>query len=119
MIRMIGLLALVGSGVVLFASSAGAAVAPSRFRVETKREKSMLRVRRLLQQEQVRDRLGSLGMNRDEIEDRLENLEDAELEVLADRLDSIAVGRGSVGIVIAVLVIAALVLLIVWLVQRV
>jgi Family of unknown function (DUF6627) len=119
MIRTISLLTLTGLALAIFAGSADAAVAPSRVRVETKREKNLLRVRRLLQQQQVRRRLAKLGMNREEIEGRLEMLGDYELEMLADRLDSIAVGRSAVGIVVVVLVIAALVLLIVWLAQRV
>ena len=106
-------------GLAVLAAPARAAVAPSRGRLLTDRDQRVERVRRLLQQERVRERLESLGMDRDEIEARLETMDDVELDLLADRLDSLAVGRGALGVVVAVLVIIALVLLIIWLVERV
>jgi Flp pilus assembly protein TadB len=101
------------------ASAAQAAVAPSRGRTETQRDKNLRRVRRLLQEKQVRKELARVGMRREEIEKRLERMDDEELQHLADRLDSLAIGRGAAGVVIVVLVVVALVLLIVWLAQRV
>jgi hypothetical protein len=106
-------------GLAVLAAPARAAVAPSRGRVLTDRDHRIERVRRLLYQERVRERLARMGVDRDEIEARLETMEDVELDLLADRLDSLAVGRGAVGVLIAVLLVVALVLLIVWLVERV
>jgi hypothetical protein len=106
-------------GLAVLAAPARAAVAPSRGRLLTERDHRVERVRRLLYQERVRERLESLGMDRDEIDSRLDEMDDVELDLLADRLDSLAVGRSAVGVVVAVLVIVALVLLIVWLVDRV
>ncbi len=103
----------------ILADVGSAAVAPSRGRVVGDREKSLRHVRKLLQQKRVRDGLDRLGMDRCEIEARLESLNDAELQMLSDRLDSVAVGRSAVGVIIVLLVIVALVLLIVWLAQRV
>jgi len=119
MIRTISLLTLAGLGLAIFAAEARAAVAPSRARFETKREKNLHRVRRLLQVKEVRQRLAKIGMDHREIEERLERMNDEELQLLTDRLDSLAVGRSALGVVIVVLVIVALVLLVIWLAQRV
>lgn len=111
-------LACAAFAVAALALPARAAVAPSREHLETEREKTMRRVERLLDQELVRRRLARMGMSREEIEARLAKLEDRELEELADRLDNMAVGRGALGVVIAVLVVAALVLLVIFLAER-
>jgi len=119
MIRVFSVLACTLVLGMLTADFAGAAVAPSRGRVVGGREKTLRHVRKLLQERKVREALAGLGMDGPEIEERLESLSDAELQMLAERLDSVAVGRSAVGVVILLLVIAALVLLIVWLAQRI
>jgi hypothetical protein len=100
-------------------SPADAAVAPSRLPDETVRDRDLDRVRILLQQEDVRARLGTMGMSTEEIESRIEKLDDAELSRLADQLDSLEAGRGAVGAVIVILVVVALVLLVIYLAERV
>ncbi len=119
MTKAVSLMTCAALGLALLGASARAAVAPSRGRVETLRDKNLRRVHRLLQEEQVRRQLARIGMEREEIEKRLEKMEDAEIEVLADRLDGMAAGRGAVGVVIGVLVVVALVLLIIWMAERV
>lgn len=119
MYKAVCVLACATLGFALLGGPARAAVAPSRGRVETLRDKNLRRVRRLLQEKEVRRQLAKIGMNREEIEKRLANAEDAEIEHLADRLDSMAAGRGALGVVVALLVIAALVLLIIWMSERV
>jgi hypothetical protein len=119
MIRTFCIAVCVFAGMGVLATRARAAVAPSRVRVQTAREKNLNRVRRLLDRQAVRERLDEAGMDRQEIEARLEVMEDEDLELLAERLDSLAVGRSALGVVVVVLVIATLVLLIVWLAQRV
>ena len=112
-------LACAAFGAVALAAPAEAAVAPSVERVDTPREKSLRRIRRLLDQKAVRRRLAKVGRKREDIEKSLAKLNDAELEKLADRLDNLAMGRGALGVVIAILVIAALVLLIIYLAERI
>jgi hypothetical protein len=119
MARLVNLSACALLLVLACSSRAGAAVAPSRERLVSQRDRSLRRVRTLLKREQVRARLDAMGMDAAEIERRLERLDDTELEILADRLDGIAVGRSALGVVVAVLVIATLVLLVVWLAQRI
>jgi hypothetical protein len=118
MIRTLCTLSLAGLVLAAFSGGAEAAVAPSRSRAESPRERSIERVRRLLQEKQVAARLAALGMDRAEIEGRLERMDDLELQRMADRLEDLAVGRSALGVVIALLVIAALVLLIIYLVER-
>jgi tetrahydromethanopterin S-methyltransferase subunit G len=105
---------------ILAAGSTGAqaAVAPSRSRAESQRERSVERVRRLLREERVAKRLAAMGMKRGEIEKRLERMNDAQIQRLADRLEDLAVGRSAAGIVVGLLIIAALVLLIIFLAER-
>jgi hypothetical protein len=103
----------------LSAAPARAAVAPSRVRTETERDRNLRLARKLLREERVRERLTKMGMKPEEIEARLERMNDEELARLAEKLDSIAVGRNGVGIAVALLVIAALVLLIIYLAERV
>lgn len=106
------------AAVFLTPSVARAEAAPSRERVSSPREESLERIRRLLDEQPVRDRLESLGLDRRDIGDRLEQLDDAQLQQLAQQLDGAMVGRGAVGFIIALLVIVVLVLLIVFLVER-
>jgi len=98
---------------------AEAAVAPSRGRILSERDEKEALVRRLLQEDAVRDRLARLGVEKDEIEKRLDRMTEEELDNLAEKLDTVAVGRSAAGVAVAILVIVALVLLIVWLVERV
>jgi len=93
--------------------------APSRARAETPREESVRRVHELLDDQQVRDRLQQAGLDRQEIEKRLDRLSDAQVRQLAEQMDSLGVGSGALGVVIFLLVVAALVLLIIYLADRV
>jgi len=112
-------LACAALGLAALSAPARAVVAPSRERVETRREKGLRRVKRMLDQKAVRGRLARMGMSREEIERRLEKLDDAEVERLAERLEDLGAGRGSLGVVVGVLVVATLILLIIYLVERV
>jgi hypothetical protein len=106
-------------GLVLTASGAWANPAPSRDREESSREQTLRRIHNLLDHQVARDRLAQLGIDRADLEKRMERLNDRELEELSRRLDSIGVG-GDAGLttVIALLVIVALVLLIIYLAER-
>ncbi len=106
-------------GLLMLAAPAEAAVAPSRGRILSERDEKEALVRRLLQEDAVRERLARLGVEKEEIEKRLDRMTEEELEDLAEKLDTVAVGRSAAGVAVAILVIVALVLLIVWLVERV
>jgi len=66
----------------------------------------------VLEQKLVRQRLQDLGFSADEISTRLSELTDAQIHYFATRLDDLKVGGDGLGLVIAVLVIIALVILI-------
>lgn len=66
----------------------------------------------ILAQEEVKDKLVSLGYSEEEIQDKLSSLTDEEINHLASSLDSVQSGSGALGLVIGVLIIVALVLLI-------
>ena len=76
------------------------------------RAQDMDSVQRLIESKMVRERLEKLGFTADEIKSRLERLSDQQLHELAQDLDNIKVaGDDGLGIVIALLVIAILVVL--------
>jgi hypothetical protein len=72
-------------------------------------------VQNLLETKVVMERLRQLGFNKDEIQTRLDQLSDQQLHRIALKADELKVGSDG-GFVIAVLLIAILVLLIVYLV---
>jgi len=105
-------------GLVLTASGAWANPAPSRDREESSREQALRRIQGLLDHQVARDRLARMGIDRADLEKRMEKLNDQELQELSKRLDSVGVGADGLGVIIALLVIAALVLLIIFLAER-
>ena len=93
--------------------------APSRARAETPREESVRRIHELLDDQRVRDRLQQAGLDRQEIEKRLDRLSDEQVRQLAEQMDSLGVGADGLGIIIFLLVVAVLVLLIIFIAEQV
>ncbi|HOX08260.1 MAG TPA: PA2779 family protein [Planctomycetota bacterium] len=116
--RLTLVLAALGMGLILTSAGARANPAPSREREETSREQTVRRIHSLLDNQVARDRLAAMGVDRQDLEKRLDRLSDQDLQELSRRLDSVGVGADGLGVVIALLVIAALVLLIIFLVER-
>jgi hypothetical protein len=78
------------------------------------------RVQTVLESKMIQQRLEELGLTPEEINARLSQLSDAQLHQLATQLDSLMPGGdGGLGIIIALLVIAVLVVLFVYLIKRV
>jgi hypothetical protein len=78
------------------------------------------RVQTVLESKMIQQRLEELGLTPEEINARLSQLSDAQLHQLATQLDSLMPGGdGGLGIIIALLVIAVLVVLFVYLFKRV
>ena len=105
-------------GYLLLGSCALANPAPSRERAESAREQSLRRIHSLLDSQAARERLEKMGLDRQDLERRLDRLDDEQLRQLSERLDGLAVGGDGLGLVIALLTIAVLVLLIIYLVER-
>ena len=70
-------------------------------------------IQEALEQKIVQERLAVLGFSSDEIQQRLAQLTDEQLHSLAQNIDQLNVGGNGLGIVIALLVIAILVVLLI------
>lgn len=93
-----------------------AAFAPSEALVlsSSARSNDTANVQKVLENRLVRQRLQDLGFSADEITAKLSQLSDEQLHSVAQKLDDLKVGTDSgLGIIIAVLVIIALVLVII------
>ncbi len=83
------------------------------------RDSDLGKIQTTLETRMIKERLERLGFTKDEIRSRLSNLSDEQIHDLAMHLDSLKVGGDSgVGIVIAVLVIAILVVFLVFLTKH-
>jgi hypothetical protein len=77
---------------------------------ETERDADILQIKKILETKAVRVRLEQLGFTAEEIQERLSKLSDQQIHQIALQLDQLKVGQGdALGIIIAVLVIAILV----------
>ena len=86
----------------------------------TSREIDELKVRRALENKLVAEKLMSHGLTKEEVSTKLNQMSDEQVHQMASLADRIpAGGNGAIGIVIALLVIFALVLLIIFLYKRV
>jgi hypothetical protein len=80
---------------------------------EFNRDADMAKVQQVIETKLVRERLEKLGFTQDEITSRLSQLSDRQLHQVAQNLDDIRVGGDGLGIIIALLVIAILVVLLI------
>jgi hypothetical protein len=86
----------------------------------TKREIDEIKVRRALENKIVAEKLMSHGLTKEEVSQKLNQMSDEQVHQMASLADRLpAGGDGALGIVIAVLVVFALVLLIIFLYKRV
>lgn len=94
-------------------------IAPGK-NASTMREIDELKVRRALENKLVAEKLMSHGLTKEEVSAKLNRMSDEQVHQMASLADRIpAGGDGALGIVIALLVIFALVLLIIFLYKRV
>jgi hypothetical protein len=77
------------------------------------REKELQKIQTLLETKLIQQRLKDFGFTAEEIKARLSQLSDQEIHSIAKRLDDIRVGQNGLGIVIALLVIAILVVILI------
>ena len=109
----------------LIQSTAQAAMVDSQMidaeqNASTLREINEKKVRRALENKIVAERLKSHGLTTDEVSDKLATMTDEQVHQIASLSDRIpAGGDGATGVIIAILVIVALVLLIIFLWKRV
>lgn len=79
----------------------------------------LAKVRTALETKMVGEKLKQLGFSNEEIQSRLGQLNDSQLHKLAQKADEIRVGGDALGVVIAVLAIAILVVLFLYVFKRV
>lgn len=95
-----------------------AGIAPSELIAmsQTDRNIDIEKIRQVIEMKMVGERLGQLGLTQDEIQTRLNRLDDQQLHKFALQLDDLKVGGdGGAGIAIVVLLIVVLFLMIVML----
>jgi hypothetical protein len=109
----------------LISISSNAAVTESQMispaeNASTIREINELKVRRVLENKIVAEKLMSRGLTKEEVSDKIGEMSDEQVHQIASLTDRIpAGGDGGLAIVVTILVIVALVLLIVYLYKRV
>ena len=83
------------------------------------RSADLKKVQKFLEMKMVRERLKELGLTREEIQARMDQISDPQLHQLALKLDDLTVaGDEGLGIIVALLVIAILVVILVFLLQH-
>ncbi len=82
------------------------------------RNKDLATIQKILETKAVQQRLENLGFTRDEINNRLSQLDNEQIHQLALKLDELMVGGDGLGVVIALLVIVILVVILLQLTGR-
>jgi hypothetical protein len=82
------------------------------------RTADLQKIQKVIETKMVRERLENLGFTEDEIQKRLSQLSDAQIHNLALNLDQLKVGGYGLGILVALLVIAMLVVALVYLTKH-
>ncbi|MCK5511940.1 MAG: PA2779 family protein [Thermodesulfovibrionia bacterium] len=78
---------------------------------QTDRSSNLQKIQEFLEMKLVRERLEKFGFTQDEIQARLNQLSDQQIHHFAQNLDDLKVGGDALGVVIALLLIAILVVL--------
>jgi len=84
--------------------------------MQVDRQADLGKIQKVLETKMISDRLEQYGLTRDEINARLAQLSDQQMHNFALQLDDLKVGGDGFGIVIALLVIAILVVILLYLV---
>lgn len=77
------------------------------------------RIQRFLEAKVVQQRLADFGLTPDEISSRISELSDEQLHQVVTQIDNLIPGDGELGIVIALLIIAILVVILIYLLDPV
>jgi len=81
------------------------------------RAEDLQKVQRVLENKLVQQRLADLGLTPEEVNAKLDRLSDAQLHQMAAQIDALMPG-GELGLIIALLVIAILVVIFIYLLDR-
>jgi Family of unknown function (DUF6627) len=100
--------------IIAIAPKAEAGFAPSEIIAlgQTDRTGDLDKIQKVLEAKAVSERLAQLGLTRDEIQSRITQLSDQQIHQIALQLDDLKVGKSdALGLVIALLVIAILIVI--------
>lgn len=76
---------------------------------QMERTADLQKIQNIIEAKAVKERLSQLGFTRDEIQQRFSQLSDQQIHQIALQLDDLKVGQDGLGVVIALLVIAILI----------
>jgi len=97
----------------VFPASEGWAMFLSSNQTASLRQEDLTKIQTILESKVIRQRLTDLGLSHEEITSRLAQLSDHELHQVASQIDSLYAGGDGLGVIIALLVIAILVVILV------
>lgn len=83
--------------------------------LQSDQQSDIQKIQKVLEVKMVVERLKAFGFTQDEIQARLNQLNDQQIHQMAQKLDGLNVGGDGAGVVIAILLIAILVVLIIYL----
>jgi len=94
-----------------------AGFSPSEFVTASQPDRSadLQRIQRTLEMKAVHERLEAWGFSEDEIQTRLDRLDDQQIHQLALQIDELRVGQDAEGVIIVLLIILLVVVLYFWL----
>ncbi len=101
----------VAFSILSFASSAPAMFIPSPYEGNgtSHREMDLQKIQRLLESKLVQHKLSQLGLSREEIEDRLHQLDDQQIHQVASQINALEAGGDSTAAIVIIVVLLALV----------
>ena len=101
--------------IISFAPRAEAAFSPSRpvSLLDDQRDSDIKTIQSMLEMKLLKQRLADLGYSTEEIKNRLDRLNDEQIHALALKIDALKAGGNGLGVIIALLVIAILVVLLI------
>ena len=94
-----------------FPTSEGWAMFLSSNQTAPMRQEDLAKIQTVLESKVIRQRLADLGLSHEEVTSRLAQLSDQEVHQVANQVDSLYSGGDGLGVVIALLVIAILVVI--------
>lgn len=113
LMRVVATYLIIAMFIIGIAPKVDAGLAPSELIAMSQidRASDLEKIQKVIEMKMVSERLGKFGLTQDEIQKRLSNLGDQQIHKLALQIDDLRVGGDGLGVVIALLVIAILVVI--------
>ncbi|SNZ14153.1 PA2779 family protein [Hydrogenobacter hydrogenophilus] len=88
------------------------------FEVSSQRDQDMQKVQRVLESKVVQEKLKAYGLSKEEIQEKLSQLSDEQIHMLAKASDKVLAGGDGIGLAIAVVVLLILVVILLKLLNK-